>query len=78
MLIRHQASMPERQIDKIKEAEGAVQELLRAAAQLRQQIEEIQSKDPSQLTELLEAAQAFENEIQKMTDALESWRREIN
>ena len=70
--------MTERQIDKIKEAEGAVQELLRAAAQLRQQIEEIQSKDPEHLTELLDAAQAFEDEIQKMTDALESWRKEIN
>jgi uncharacterized coiled-coil DUF342 family protein len=70
--------MTERQIDKIKEAEGAVQELLRAAAQLRRQIEEIQSKDPEHLTDLLDAAQAFESEIQKMTDALESWRKEIN
>ena len=70
--------MTERPIDKIKEAEGAVQKLLRAAAQLREQIAEIQSKDPEHLTELLEAAQAFENEIQKMTDALESWRKEIN
>lgn len=70
--------MAERQIDKIKEAEGAVQELLRAAAQLRRQIEEIQSKDPEHLKDLLDAAQAFESEIQKMTDALESWRKEIN
>ena len=70
--------MTERQIDKIKEAEGAVQELLHAAAQLRQQIAELQSKDPEHLTELLKAAAAFENEIQKMTDALESWRKEIN
>ncbi len=70
--------MTERQIDKIKEAEGAVQELLSAAAQLRRQIEELQSKDPEHLQDLWAAAQAFENEIQKMTDALESWRKEIN
>ena len=70
--------MTERQIDKIKKAEGAVQELLQAAAQLRRQIEEVQSKDPEHLSELLRAAEAFENEIQKMTEALEGWRREIN
>jgi DNA-binding ferritin-like protein len=70
--------MAERQIDKIKEAEGAVQELLEAAAQLRRQIEDVQSKDPEHLTDLLQAAEAFEKEIQKMTEALESWRREIN
>jgi polyhydroxyalkanoate synthesis regulator phasin len=70
--------MTGRQIDRIKEAEGAVQELLRAAAQLRQQIEELQSKDPEHLKELLTAAEAFEKEIQKMTGALESWRKEIN
>ena len=70
--------MTTRQIDKIKEAEGAVQELLNAAAQLRQQVAEIQSRNPEHLTELLEAAQAFEHEIQKMTGALESWRKEIN
>lgn len=70
--------MSERQIDKIKEAEGTVHELLAAAAQLRRQIQEVQAKDPEHLTELLQAAEAFENEIEKMTEALESWRKEIN
>ena len=36
---------------------------------MRRQIEEVQSKDPEHLTELLEAAEAFENEIQKMTES---------
>jgi uncharacterized coiled-coil DUF342 family protein len=70
--------MAERQIDKIKEAEAAVSELLQAAAQLRRQISDLQSKDPAHLTELLEAAEAFENEIQRMNEALEEWRKEIN
>lgn len=70
--------MTERQIDKIKKAEGAVQELLQAAAQLRRQIEDVQAKDPEHLGELLHAAESFESEIQKMTEALESWRKEIN
>ena len=70
--------MAQRQIDKIKEAEAAVAQLLQAAAQLRQQISDLQARDPAHLTELLEAAEAFENEIQRMNAALEGWRKEIN
>ena len=68
----------ERQIDRIKKAEQAMKELLEVAAALRRQIEQAGSKDPNQIRELLEAAEGFEKEAQRMRDALRNWRQDIN
>ena len=65
----------ERPIDQIRRAEEAVRELLKAAAQLRQQVEN--AGDPQQLAELIKAAAEFEKEAQKIKESLQQWRQSI-
>ena len=67
----------ERSIDEIKKAELAMQELLKVAAQLRKQIDEVGSKNPEQLASLVNAAANFEREAQKIKDFLQQWRQSI-
>jgi len=67
----------ERSIDEIKKAEQAMQELLRVAAQLRKQIDEVGEKDPEQLAPLMNAAANFEKEAQRIKDFLQQWRQSI-
>jgi len=49
--------------------------LLKAAAQLRQQVEN--AGDPQQLAELIKAAEEFEKEAQKIKESLQRWRQSI-
>jgi len=67
----------ERSIDEIKKAEQAMQELLKVAAQLRKQIDEVGAKNPEQLSALMNAAANFEQEAQKIKDYLQQWRQSI-
>ena len=67
----------ERPIDQIKKAEQAMQELLKAAAQLRQQVEIAGAKDPQHLAELMRAAEEFEKQAQKIKESLQQWRQSI-
>ena len=70
--------MTERQIDRIQKAEAAVRELLKVAAQIREEINNAETKDPDQKRELLEAAEGFEKETEKIQDALREWREDIH
>lgn len=70
-------SVMERPIDQIKRAEEAMRELLKAAAQLREQVEVAGAKDPQHLAELIRAATEFEKEAQKINDSLRQWRQSI-
>ena len=65
----------ERPIDQIRRAEEAMRELLKAAAQLRQQVEN--AGDPKQLAELIKAAAEFEKAAQKIKESLQQWRQSI-
>ncbi|HLZ40539.1 MAG TPA: hypothetical protein VKQ11_06245 [Candidatus Sulfotelmatobacter sp.] len=65
----------ERPIDQIRRAEEAMRELLKAAAQLRQQVEN--AGDRQQLAELINAAAQFEKEAQKIKESLQQWRQSI-
>lgn len=65
----------ERPIDQIRKAEEAMRELLKAAAQLRQQVEN--AGNPQQLAELIKAAAEFEKEAQKIKESLQQWRQSI-
>ena len=66
-----------RSIDEIKKAEQAMQELLKVAAQLRKQIDEVGAKNPEQLAALMNAAANFEKEARKIKDYLQQWRQSI-
>ena len=68
----------QRPIDEIKQAERAMQELLKVAAQLRKEIEMAGAQHPEQLAELVNAAARFENEAQKIKDYLQQWRQSIH
>ena len=65
----------ERPIDQIRRAEEAMRELLKAAAQLRQQVEN--AGDRQQLAELIKAAEEFEKAAQKIKESLQQWRQSI-
>jgi uncharacterized protein YukE len=67
----------ERSIDQIKQAEQAMQELLKVAAQLRKEVENAGARNPEQLAELMKAAAKFESEAQKIKDYLQQWRQSI-
>jgi ATP-dependent protease HslVU (ClpYQ) ATPase subunit len=67
----------ERPIDQIKKAEEAMQELLKVAAQLRREVENVGARNPEQTAELLKAAAGFEKEAQKIKQSLQQWRQSI-
>jgi FtsZ-binding cell division protein ZapB len=68
----------ERQLDRIKQAEEAMKQLLEIAAQLRQEIEKAGSSNPDQIIELREAAEGLERQARELKDSLRDWREEIN
>jgi DNA mismatch repair ATPase MutS len=67
----------ERPIDEIKRAEGAMQELLKAAMELRRQVELACMENPEETGELKKAAAALEKEVQRIKDYLQQWRQSI-
>jgi predicted nucleic acid-binding Zn-ribbon protein len=67
----------ERPIDQIRQAEQSMQELQKAAKELRQQIELACAHNPGETAELTRAAAAFEKEIERIQDYLQQWKRGI-
>jgi len=67
----------ERPIDEIRKAESAMQELLKAAAELRRQIDLACVEKPEETAELTKAATALEKEVQRLKDYLQQWRQSI-
>ena len=67
----------ERPIDEIKKAEAAMHELLKAATELRRQIDLACAQNPEETVELTKAAAALEKEVQKIKDYLQQWRKTI-
>jgi hypothetical protein len=67
----------ERPIDEIKRAEGAMQELLKAAAELRRQVDLACAQNSEETAELTKAAAALEAEVQRIKDYLQQWRQSI-
>jgi len=67
----------ERPVDEIKRSEAAVQELLKAATELRRQVGLACARNPEETAELTKAAAALENEVQKIKDYLQARRRTI-
>ncbi len=67
----------ERPIDDIKRAEAAIQELLKAATELRRQIDLACAQKPEEVVELTKAAAALEAEVQRIKEYLQQWRQSI-
>ena len=67
----------ERPIDEIKRAEGAMQELLNATAELRRQVDLACAQNPEETAELTKAAAALEAEVQRIKDCLQQCRQSI-
>jgi hypothetical protein len=67
----------ERPIDEIKRAEAAMQELLKAAMELRRQIDLACAQNPEETGALTKAAGALEAEVQRIKDHLQQWRQSI-
>jgi hypothetical protein len=67
----------ERPIDEIRKAEAAMQELLKAATELRRQVDLACAQNPEETAELMKAAAALEKEVQKIKDCLQQWRKTI-
>lgn len=70
-------AMTERPINEIRKAEAAMQELLKAATELRRQIDLACIQNPEDTAELTKAAAALEREVQRIKDYLQSWRQSI-
>ena len=67
----------ERPIDEIKKAEAAMQELLKAAMELRRQIDLACAQNPEETAELTKAAAALEKEVERIKNYLQQWRKTI-
>jgi len=67
----------ERPIDEIRKAEAAMQELLKAAAELRRQVDLACAQKSEETAELTKAATALEKEVQRIKDYLQQWRQSI-
>ncbi len=70
--------MTESQIDRIRKAEEAAQELIKVSAQFRQNADILAVNDPALRKELLQAAEGFEAQAQKIKAALREWREDVN
>lgn len=70
--------MGESQIDRIRKAEEAIRELVKVAAQIRQEADSLPIKDADLRAELLEAAEGLEAQAQDLRSALRDWREDIN
>jgi predicted nucleic acid-binding Zn-ribbon protein len=67
----------ERPIDEIKKAEEAMRELMKAASELRHQVDLACAQNPEETAPLTQAAAALEKEIERIQQYLEQWRRTI-
>ncbi|HTS49481.1 MAG TPA: hypothetical protein VMH05_16125 [Bryobacteraceae bacterium] len=67
----------ERPIDQIKQAEQSMKELLKAAQEMRQQIDLACAQNPNETAELRKAAASFEKEIERIQEYLQQWKRGI-
>jgi len=67
----------ERPIDEIKRAEAAMQELLKAATQLRKQVDLACAENPEETAGLINSAAAPGKEVRKIKDYLQQWRLSI-
>ena len=54
-----------------------MQELLKAATELRRQVDLACAQNPEETAELMKAAAALEKEVQKIKDCLQQWRKTI-
>jgi phage/plasmid primase-like uncharacterized protein len=72
------SGMRESQIDRIRRAEEAAQELIKNAAQFRQDADILAIDDPNLRTELLQMAEGLEAQAQKLRDSLREWREDIH
>ena len=70
--------MTESQIERIRKAEEAMQELKKVAAQIRKEIEKLSAEDPAARKELLEAAESFEAQAEDLRTSLREWREDIH
>jgi len=70
--------MTESQISHIRKAKEAVRELIELAAKIREEVDHLSINDRDVRAELLEAAEGFEGEAQKIKDALRAWREDIH
>jgi hypothetical protein len=70
--------MTKTQIDRIREAEKAVRELVELAAQIRQEADKLPIEDPAVRKELLETAEGFETQAQDLRTSLREWREDIH
>jgi hypothetical protein len=77
MLTRRERTSMERPIDEIKKAEAAMQELLKAALELRRQVDLACAENSDETAELRNAAAALEKEVQRIKDYLQQWRQSI-
>ncbi len=55
-----------------------MRELVKVAAEIRQEADSLPVKDPDVRKELLEAAEGFEAQAQNLRDALREWREDIH
>ncbi len=67
----------ERPIDEIKKAEEAMRELMKAATELRRQVDLACAQNPSETAELMQAAAGLEKEIERLQQYLQQCRRNI-
>ena len=67
----------ERPIDQIKQAEQSVQELLKAAKELRLKIDLACAQNPEETAALMKAAASFEKEIERIKEYLQQCRQGI-
>lgn len=64
------------QIERIKKAEKAMQQLLDYPAKTRRELEDIE--DPDQRREAIEAIEGIERETKNLEEALRRWRLDIH
>lgn len=67
----------ERPIDQIRQAEQSIQELLKAAKDLRQRIDLACAEHPEETAQLMKAAASFEKEIERIKEYLQQCRQGI-
>ena len=67
----------ERPIDQIKQAEQSIQQLLKAAKELRQKINLACAQNPEETAILMKAAASFEKEIERIREYLQQCRQGI-
>ena len=70
--------MTESQIERIRKAEAAMLELVKAAAQLRSEFETVPADDPETQKELLETIESLEAQAEDLRNSLREWREDLH